>query len=100
MHSHAQVMEEEVLNDKEILKVFMFSCREAGISDPQLNSVLPKVHKILAKKIVHTYGNELLENRKLVGKEVGDSVLEVPLMLRDTLKVLAASSTCKSLTED
>ena len=102
MHSHAQVMEEEVLNDKELIQVFMFSCHEAGISDPQLNSVLPEVHKILAKKMVHTYGNELLENRKLVGKEVqlGDSVLEVPLMLRDTLKVLAASSTCKSLTED
>ena len=100
MYPHAQVMEEEVLNDKELLKVFMFSCREAGISEPQLNSLPPKVHRILAKKMVHTYGNELLENRKLVGKEVGDAVQEVPLMLRDTLKVLAASSTCKSLTED
>ena len=100
MYPHAQVMEEEVLNDKELLKVFMFSCREAGISEPQLHSFPPEVHKIPAKKMVHTYGNELLENRKLVGKEVGDAVLEVPLMLRDTLKVLAASSTCKSLTED
>ena len=76
-------MEEEVVNDKELVKVFMFSCCQAGISEPQLNSVLPEVHvhKILAKKMVHTYGNELLENRRMVGKEVGDSVLEVPLML-------------------
>lgn len=50
--------------------------------------------------MVHTYGNELLENRQMVGKDVGDSVLEVPLMLRDTLKVIAATSTCKSFTED
>ena len=84
------------MNDKELVKVFMFSCCQAGISEPQLNSVLPEVHvhKILAKKMVHTYGNELLENRRMVGKEVGDSVLEVPLMLRDTLKVITATSTC------
>ena len=84
------------MNDKELVKVFMFSCCQAGISEPQLNSVLPEVHvhKILAKKTVHTYGNELLENRQMVGKEVGDSVLEVPLMLRDTLKVITATSTC------
>ena len=89
-------MEEEVVNNKELVKVFMFSCCQAGISEPQLNSVLPEVHvhKILAKKMVHTYGNELLENRRMVGKEVGDSVLEVPLMLRDTLKVITATSTC------
>ena len=43
--------------------------------------MLPEVHKILANKMVHTYGNELLENRQMVGKDVGDSVLEVPLML-------------------
>ena len=84
------------MNNKELVKVFMFSCCQAGISEPQLNSVLPEVHvhKILAKKMVHTYGNELLENRRMVGKEVGDSVLEVPLMLRDTLKVITATSTC------
>ena len=84
------------MNDKELVKVFMFSCCQAGMSEPQLNSVLPEVHvhKILAKKTVHTYGNELLENRRMVGKEVGDSVLEVPLMLRDTLKVITATSTC------
>ena len=62
--------------------------------------MLPEVHKILANKMVHTYGNELLENRQMVGKDVGDSVLEVPLMLPDTLKVIAATSTCKSFTED
>ena len=90
------------MDDKELVKVFMFSCCQAGISEPQLNSVLPEVHvhKILAKKMVHTYGNELLENRRMVGKEVGDSVLEVPLMLRDTLKVITATSTCKSFTKD
>ena len=74
-------MEEEVMIDKELLKVFIFSCCEAGISEPQLNSVLPEVHKILANKMIHIYGNELLENCQVVGKDVGDSELEVPLML-------------------
>ena len=60
-------MEEEVMIDKELLKVFMFSCCEAGISEPQLNSVLPEVHKILANKMIHIYGNELLENCQLSG---------------------------------
>ena len=49
------------MNDKELLKVFMFSCCEVGISEPQLNSVLHEVRKILAKKMVHTYGNGLLK---------------------------------------
>ena len=49
------------MNDKELLKVFMFSRCEAGISEPQLNSVLHKVRKTLAKTTVHTYGNGLLK---------------------------------------
>ena len=82
-----KVTEEEVLNEKDLVRAFVFGCGEAGITEPQLTSVLPEVHKILAKKMVHTYGNELLENRQLIGRGVGEPVIEVPLMLRDTLKV-------------
>ena len=49
------------MNDKKRQKVFMFSRCEVGISEPQVNSVLHEVRKILAKTTVHTYGNGLLK---------------------------------------
>ena len=63
----------------------------SGIEKPHLIAVLPEVHKILVKKMVHTYGNELLQNCQLLRKK-GEPVLEVPLMLQDTLKVLIKNS--------
>ena len=90
MHVQLQVMEDELLGNKSLLTSFTFSCRESGIKDLHLIAVLPEVHNILVKKIVHTYGNELLENSQLLRKK-GEPVLEVPLMLRDTLKVLVKS---------
>lgn len=84
-------MEDGLLGNKTLLASFTFSCRESGIKDPHLIPVLPEVHKILVKKMVHTYGNELLQNSQLLRKK-GEPVLEVPLMLRDTLKVLVKSS--------
>ena len=83
-------MEDDLLGDKTLLTSFTFSCRESGIMEPHLIAVLPEVHKLLVKKMVHTYGNELVENNQLLRKK-GEPVLEVPLMLRDTLKVMAKS---------
>lgn len=91
MHVQLQVMEDELLGSKSLLTSFTFSCHESGIKDPHLVAVLPEVHNIIVKKIIHTYGNELLENSQLLRKK-GEPVLEVPLMLRDTLKVLVKSS--------
>lgn len=83
-------MEEEILQNVDILTQFTFSCYECDISDPQLLDVVPDVHKLLLKKMIHTYGNELVQNTQLLRKH-SEPVLEVPLMLRDTLKVIAGS---------
>ena len=90
MHVQLQVMEDELLGSKSLLTSFTFSCHESGIKDPHLVAVLPEVHNIIVK-IIHTYDNELLENSQLLRKK-GEPVLEVPLMLWDTLKVLVKSS--------
>ena len=81
-------MEDDLLGDKTLLTSFTFSCCDSGIKEPHLIAVLPKVHELLVKKMVHTYGNELVENNQLLRKK-GEPILEVPLMLRDTLKVMA-----------
>ena len=85
-----KVMEEEILKDTKLLKSFEFSCNEAGIQDEVSKSTLPKIHQILLKKMVHTYGNELLQNRQMILNRQGGIVLEVPIMLRESLKVKAA----------
>ena len=79
-------MEEEILQNVDILTQFTFSCYECDISEPQLLDVVPEVNKLLLKKMIHTYGNELVQNT-----QNSEPVLEVPLMLRDTLKVIAGS---------
>ena len=77
-------------SDDGLQRSFAFSCREAGISDPKLLAVLPEVHRMLLTKMIHTHGNELIENRRMLGNLYSGVVVEVPLMLRDSLKVLAA----------
>ena len=64
----------------------MFGCREVGITDPKLTAVLPEIHQLLLVKMIHTHGNEVLEDRRMLG----NVLVVVPLMLRDSLKVLAA----------
>ena len=86
-----KVMEEEIQKDKKFLKSFELSCAEVGIQDEVSKSSLPKIHQILIKKMVHTYGNELLQNRQMILNRQGGIVLEVPMMLRESLKVKAAS---------
>ena len=85
-----QVLEEEMLGDDSLLRAFTFSCHEIGIIDPKLTAVLPAIHQMLLVKMIHTHGNELIENRRMLGNLYSGVVLEVPLMLRDSLKVLAA----------
>ena len=84
-----QVIEDKLLNDQELTRSFIFSCGEVGITDPGLVSVLPSIHKILLVKMVHTHGNGLLENRRMLGNLHSGVLVEVPLMLRDSLKVMA-----------
>ena len=85
-----KVMEEEILKDTKLLQSFEFSCNEAGIKDEVSKSSLPKLYQILVKKMVHTYGNELIQNRQMILNRQGGIVLEVPIMLREILKVKAA----------
>lgn len=53
-------------------------------------AVLPQLHFTLVKKIVHTDCNEVLGSRRLLLSVDAGVILEVPLMLRDQLKVMAA----------
>ena len=71
-------------------KSFMFGCREVGITDAKMTVILPEIHQLLLVKMIHTHGNEVLENRRVLGNVYSGVVMEVPLMLRDSLKVLAA----------
>ena len=83
-------MEEEILEDAKLLQSFEFSCTEVGIQDEASKSSLPKLYQILLKKMVHKYGNELLQNRQMILNRQGGIVLEVPMLLRESLKVKAA----------
>ena len=76
--------------DDGLRRSFIFSCGEVGITDPTLVAVLPEIHQMLLTKMIHTHGNELIENRRMLGNLYSGVVVEVPLMLRDSLKVLAA----------
>lgn len=81
-----------MLKSEALLRSFVFGCREAGITDSEEVAVLPEIHLCLLKKMVHTHGNEVLENRRMLS----GLVIEVPLMLRDSLKTMAAQSKTKS----
>ncbi len=81
-----------MLEDLELTRSFIFSCGELGIKDPELVGILPKVFAVLLKKMVHTHGNELLESRNLLGNLYSGVVVDTPLMLRDSLKVMAVKA--------
>ena len=67
--------------------VFRFSCAQCGVASLDC---LSDVHEMLVKKVVHTHGNELLENRRMLANVDLGVTLDVPLMLREKLKVMAA----------
>ena len=83
-----QVMEEKVLSDKDIEKVFIFGCQEIGIPADQMDN-LAKINQLLLKRMIHTHGNELLQNHYLLQ---GKNYVDASVMLRDTLKVLVGQS--------
>ena len=68
--------------------MYIFSCSEVEVPSCRA-AVLPKLHLTLVKKMVHTHCNEVLENHHLLSSVDAGVILEVPLMLRDQLKVMA-----------
>ena len=86
-----QVIEDKVTGSSDLLSTFVFSCSEVGVPS-SCSDVLQQIHLTLVKKMAHTYCNELLENRRLLASVDAGVTLEVPLMLRDKLKVMAAKN--------
>ena len=76
------MIEGKVTSDSGLRQTFQFSCAEQGVTSANEVAVLPDLH-LRFVKMVHIHGNELLS--QIVGVTV-----EVPLMLRDKLKVMAA----------
>ena len=66
---------------------FRFSCLEIGIPP---TDILPQIHHMLLGKMLHTHGNELVQNRCMLANIEEGKVFDAPMMLRDSLKVLAA----------
>ena len=85
-----QVIEDKATCDVGLQRTFTFSCSEIGVP-PHYNRVLPQLHLTLVKKIVHTHCKEMLENHRLLASMDAGVTLEVPLMLRDKLKVMVAA---------
>ena len=73
--------------DDDLLRTFRFACTEVGVTSADF---MPDIHETLVKKMVHTHGNELLENRRMLGSIDLGITLDVPLMLREKLKVMAS----------
>ena len=86
-----QLIEDKVTNDHNVLRAFVFSCSEVGVPSCHA-AILPQLHLTLVKKMVHTHCNEVLENRRILSSMDAGVTLEVPLMLRDRLKVMAAKN--------
>ena len=76
-------MEETILKDDNLFLKFQFCASEAG-ADTGDNSLVRRAHLVLTKKMVHSHGNEVVQNRALLGHNFDD-----PLMLREELKVIA-----------
>lgn len=84
------MIEDKVTSDSALLRTFQFSCAELGVTSAKEVAVLPDLHLRLVKKMVHVHGNEMLENRRLLLSQDAGTTVDVPLMLREKLKVMAA----------
>lgn len=84
-------MEAQVLQDVHLTKVFEFACREIGI----VGDILPQVHRLLMKRMVHTHGNELLQSRRMLENVESGRFVNAPIMLREDLKSMATRSRVK-----
>ena len=79
-------MEQELKADESLLHNFRFCCLEIGLPP---TDVLPQIHHMLLEKMLHTHGNEMIQNRRMLDNIKKGKMVDVPLMLRDSLKVLA-----------
>ena len=76
------------MEDLHLEKVFQFTCQELGI----FSDALPNMHRLLLKRMLHTHGNELLQNRRLLENVETGHCVDAPSMLRENLKVLVTRS--------
>ena len=72
-----------------LLKVFVFSCHEAGVPKDTEYKTLQEIHCTLLEKMIHTHGNEFIQNRRMLNNIKEGKTVDTPTMLRDTLKILA-----------
>ena len=76
------------MKQESLFKAFVFSCREIGVKEDV--DLLRSIYFTLLSKMVHTHGNEFIQNRRLMANLQSGKKVDAPVMLRDTLKVLAA----------
>ena len=79
-------MEKELKADESLMQNFHFSCLEIGIPP---TDILLQIHHMLLEKMLHPHGNELVQNRCMLANIEEGKVVDAPMMLRDSLKVLA-----------
>lgn len=79
-------MEQELKADQSLIQNFTFSCLEIDLAP---SDSLPQVHHMLLEKMIHTHGNEIVQNRRMLANIAEGKVVDAPMMLRDGLKVLA-----------
>lgn len=75
--------------DQNLIQNFIFSCVEIGLSP---SDSLQQIHHMLLEKMIHTHGNEMVQNMRMLANIEQGKVVDAPLMLRDSLKVLATQS--------
>lgn len=78
-------MEDDLLADQELQRAFHFGCCEVEVGGEGVS----KAHQLLLRRMIHTHGNELVESKRMLDGIDTGKLVEAPLMLRDTLKVLA-----------
>jgi len=64
----------------------VFSCDEIGIPE---SGILKEIHENLLERMLHTHGNELVQNRWML-TNLQEGHVDAPFMLRDSLQVVAA----------
>ena len=65
--------------------MFVFGASEAGV-DITSDNLNAKIFLLLTKKMIHSHGNEVVQNKALLSGQP----IDAPLMLREELKVLAS----------
>ena len=63
IRSILQVMETELKGDEQLRRNFVFSCGEIGITE---SSILKGIHEKPLDRMLHTHGNELVQNRRML----------------------------------